>query len=83
MRKKFTLTPEEMNASIGRWMRRRYERSNYQITRFHKIESVLNDHFVTHCGKRMLPDTGSNSPQHLEFLDDRPLNPNITCVWCS
>jgi hypothetical protein len=73
--------------NIGHWVRRVYEGKRYRTTKWHLIESVIDDEPITRCGRRMDRHTLAGSANRLETVETEPLTRMIgqpqNCSRCS
>lgn len=74
---------------IGQWVRRMQADRNYQQTKWHKVESMIQNAAITRCGRRLeqwtftkIPGTfSSKQPNALHYKPDRPMEYEI-CAIC-
>lgn len=84
-RELFTMTDTELSVLVSDpslRVRRVYSKRNYQDGKFHKVESLLGDEFVTACMKFMKVDTGSASEQWLQVKLVEDIPATMLCKNC-
>lgn len=57
---------------IGDWVQRRYDATNYASTKWHLIESQIEDRVVTKCGRQLRDYTDAKVSNHLSFSPVEP-----------
>ncbi len=75
-------TTEAHELVIGDWVRRVYVDPDYENTRAHRVESVIQDSAITKCGRRMKPHAGASSDNYLTRLDIQHVPTDEVCEDC-
>lgn len=67
---------------VGEYIQRIYEKAGYWPTRWHLVQTKVNDVYTTKCGRKFPKETPAKSPNTLRFKKAVDLNPYSVCYNC-